>query len=161
MGARNVAGYGVLYEGGRYAGLAHRAIMGEPDGDVLHRCDTPQCFNPGHLYVGSDKDNARDRMTAGNYRTRLPRADRDRLALLVADPDLTVAKVAEMVGCSPATVARARRRLREAGVPVVRRGRGQSLSPEQLSAIRLDPRSARAVAADYGVSAMTISRARR
>lgn len=28
---------------------------------VLHRCDVPNCCNPDHLYLGTAKDNARDR----------------------------------------------------------------------------------------------------
>src|SRR3990167_8099742 len=32
---------------------------------VLHRCDNPPCCNPYHLYVGSNADNAHDRMTRG------------------------------------------------------------------------------------------------
>jgi hypothetical protein len=27
---------------------------------VLHHCDNPKCFNPGHLYIGTDADNSRD-----------------------------------------------------------------------------------------------------
>jgi hypothetical protein len=29
--------------------------------DVLHTCDNPPCVNPGHLYVGTNLENARDR----------------------------------------------------------------------------------------------------
>lgn len=38
-----------------------------PDGmNVLHKCiGTPNCWNPDHLYIGTDKDNCRDRTIQG------------------------------------------------------------------------------------------------
>lgn len=32
---------------------------------VLHRCDTPSCVNPEHLFLGSARDNALDREAKG------------------------------------------------------------------------------------------------
>src|SRR4051812_5029227 len=32
---------------------------------VLHRCDTPRCFNPDHLFVGTAADNTSDMMAKG------------------------------------------------------------------------------------------------
>lgn len=63
-------GYGRL----RFAGgfhLAHRVAwtltFGPiPDGrKVLHRCDTPLCCNPQHLFLGDDALNASDREAKG------------------------------------------------------------------------------------------------
>lgn len=34
---------------------------------VLHRCNTPSCVNPCHLYVGTHYDNMQDRKLAGHY----------------------------------------------------------------------------------------------
>lgn len=39
-----------------------------PEGKhVLHHCDNPPCCNPAHLYIGTDKENARDRMERGQF----------------------------------------------------------------------------------------------
>jgi HNH endonuclease len=32
---------------------------------VCHKCDTPQCVNPNHLFVGTNRDNAQDRARKG------------------------------------------------------------------------------------------------
>lgn len=46
--------------------LAWKLTHSEPgELDVLHKCNNPQCCNPGHLYLGTDHDNARDRCTTG------------------------------------------------------------------------------------------------
>ena len=61
-------GYGRLAIGHGKQMRAHRYVyikeFGEiPDGmNVLHKCDTPACVNPDHLYLGTQKDNVRDMM---------------------------------------------------------------------------------------------------
>ena len=32
---------------------------------VLHRCNVASCINPDHLYIGTDLENARDRIKSG------------------------------------------------------------------------------------------------
>lgn len=65
-GFRNRGGYGRRYWRGKQW-LTHRITWTEahgpiPEGmDVLHKCDNPACMNIEHLYLGNDKDNARDR----------------------------------------------------------------------------------------------------
>ena len=50
---------------------------------VLHRCDVRLCVNPGHLFLGSDQDNAVDRVSKGRGKRKLDGFDvlqiRDRL----------------------------------------------------------------------------------
>lgn len=42
-----------------------------PDGlGVLHKCDTPLCVNPAHLYLGDQKQNAADTIARGRYGNR-------------------------------------------------------------------------------------------
>lgn len=79
-GSRNPqSGYGQLSEwrdGRRYLHTAHRtsyrAFCGPiVDGlQVLHRCDNRACFNPGHLFLGTQGDNMQDMIAKGRDRKR-------------------------------------------------------------------------------------------
>lgn len=67
------SGYGQI--GNRHLPvLAHRAAHQLTHGAiprgacVLHRCDNPLCCNPAHLFVGSARDNARDKAAKGRCR---------------------------------------------------------------------------------------------
>lgn len=64
---RSGSGYGVFQLGVGKQAPAHRVAWtltrGEiPEGLwVLHHCDNRRCVNPDHLYLGTAKDNCRDR----------------------------------------------------------------------------------------------------
>lgn len=55
---------------------AHRVAWILLNGDilkglwVLHRCDNPQCVNPGHLFLGTAFDNNRDMFKKGRQGDR-------------------------------------------------------------------------------------------
>lgn len=61
--------------------LAHRVAYSLangpiPDGfDVLHRCDTPLCVNPAHLFLGDHKDNMQDKAKKSRAPSKLTAAD--------------------------------------------------------------------------------------
>ena len=71
IGAYLKSGYGRV---GRRSRRAHRvsyaAFIGQiPDGQVVcHRCDTPACVNPAHLFLGTQEDNLRDMFAKGRNR---------------------------------------------------------------------------------------------
>lgn len=68
-------GYGQFWVEGKFQ-LAHRMsyriYVGEIPSKmcVLHKCDTPACVNPDHLFLGTHKDNMDDRDAKGRARGR-------------------------------------------------------------------------------------------
>lgn len=71
-GSINNKGYGQFSYGGRCVS-AHRLSLelhGQPvaaNDNVLHRCDTPCCVNPAHLFTGTHQDNMADMRAKGRH----------------------------------------------------------------------------------------------
>ena len=77
----NKWGYGTFYYEGDVF-LAHRVSWvicnSRSPGQlcVLHKCDNPKCVRPDHLFLGTDLDNARDKIKKGRARIGvMPRGD--------------------------------------------------------------------------------------
>jgi hypothetical protein len=77
-------GYGSIGLGGASAGVArtHRVAYFLANGPipphmhVLHKCDTPACVNPAHLFLGTAFDNAQDKVRKGrNYTGVRPKGE--------------------------------------------------------------------------------------
>lgn len=76
--------------------LAHGAI---PAGlHVLHRCDTPNCVRPEHLFLGTHRDNMADRAIKG--RANLPRGEAHGSSRLTAAQVLAIRERRKNAGAS-------------------------------------------------------------
>lgn len=69
-------GYGKFWDGARQVS-AHRWALENlagkkiPEGLLAcHKCDTPSCVNPDHIFIGTPMDNMRDKIEKGRERPR-------------------------------------------------------------------------------------------
>jgi hypothetical protein len=137
-------GYGV-FGLSRDSFLAHRIAYFLDSGTdpvemcVCHSCDNPKCVNPEHLFLGTDDDNVQDKMRKG--RANFVRGDEHWTRLY------------------PEKVARGDRsgkRTKPESQTYGEDNPASKLTTVEVMAIRLDPRTLKAVAADYGVAFTTI-----
>lgn len=74
-GAAINTGYGMFYPKHGEGVLAHRYSYSLKNGPIpcgmhcCHKCDTPSCVNPDHLFLGSAAENMRDASRKGRLNT--------------------------------------------------------------------------------------------
>lgn len=115
------AGYGSFKKPGeRVMTAAHRFAYERASGPipkgllVCHRCNTPACVNPAHLYAGTHKDNTDDARRAGRLRgaafgsqppnTRLTAEDVSQIRCL-ARQGISQSKIASQFGIAQTNVS--------------------------------------------------------
>ncbi len=114
------SGYGQAYKA-NHTIYAHRLsweiFRGEiPNkAHVLHRCDTPLCVNPDHLFLGTHADNMRDRDAKGKQ----PAGERNGRARLnsgqiseIRSSNQSCRKLAVIYAVSPSHIASIKSRKR-------------------------------------------------
>ena len=107
-------GYGLATGNVKAHRLSYEIAYGPiPKGlSVCHKCDTPPCVNPDHLFLGTNKDNAQDRVMKGrgaagekNANARLT----DEVAREIVMSSLSNREVAKSIGVCVATVSHVRK----------------------------------------------------
>lgn len=101
QGARTETGYGRI--GIRYKTFSvHRVVWTArhgaiPNGKMIcHKCDTPNCVNHRHLFIGTQADNLRDMRAKGRARLPLPKSGEDHHAAVLSDNQ--VRKIRKIAG---------------------------------------------------------------
>lgn len=111
-------GYGLMWLTGK-SRSAHRVawmlFRGEIDSRlvVCHKCDVPACVNPDHLFLGTPRDNARDRRQKGRSpvgekirSSKLSAEQVSRIKTLLAEGRMYMTELAREYGVTAATIAR-------------------------------------------------------
>lgn len=107
---KNAAGYAQMWNSDEKSPrLAHREsykhFVGETgDLHVCHACDNPSCVNPDHLWLGSDYDNAMDKVNKGRH-PRIGHTGSTNPASKLTESDVRAIKQRLAEGCTHKSIA--------------------------------------------------------
>lgn len=126
-GAIAATGYGVVAVNGKNK-RAHRLSYEAANNALLpstvvvcHRCDTPSCVNPEHLFAGSQADNVRDCLLKDRRRGAPPRDGFSRITpeavIAIRASSLTKDELAAMYGINRRNIQKIRNRKSWSHIP--------------------------------------------
>jgi len=106
-------GYGMIgrnhttYIAHRISWLIYKSQI--PDGLLIcHKCDTPGCVNPDHLFLGTDRDNADDSVLKGRKRKKLSPEQ----ALMIRSSTKGTSVLARELKVNESTIYKIRKRIK-------------------------------------------------
>jgi hypothetical protein len=115
--------YGMFWLNAKYQ-AAHRAAWQIYVGPipeslwVLHKCDTPSCVNPQHLFLGTHSDNIRDAVNKGRMKCLFLNGEQHTQAKLteahvrkIRRSNKSQRQIASELGVGQTTVGHIRRRI--------------------------------------------------
>lgn len=156
---------GVVYKRAhRWSWAFHNKEQIPKYANVCHSCDNPSCVNPAHLWIGSVKDNQRDKWAKG--RGRMLRGDELPQAKLNEDQALSILKdprpyaaIAADYGVTASTIndIKGRKSWAHLVVDYVVKGKrtgrkSDKITPDIVREIRSSDLSGKELAAKFGIS---------
>lgn len=121
-GSVDHGGYGVSFPNGRAHRESYERHIGPiPAGMVIcHRCDTPRCVNPSHLFAGTSAENTADSVAKGRNakgtRTACAKLKESDIPLIRNDKRTTT-ELGRIYGVTPRIISLVKRRLAWRHVP--------------------------------------------
>jgi hypothetical protein len=141
--------------------LTH-GYLPSPDIQVLHKCDTPLCVNPNHLFLGTQADNMADCERKGRKNVMFgERAGMskltDAIVASIRNDTRTFQEIAKEHDIHESTVAAIRYNRTWKHVPVRAKNRGRpKVTEEMVRSIRASDELHEVIAREHGISKTSV-----